>query len=73
VTEAKHASSLFRTKPIQDLLAETAEKDHSLKKALRVWDLIAIGIGCIFGVGIFVLPGVQAATLQGLASFCLLL
>ncbi|MBP6909627.1 MAG: amino acid permease [Candidatus Saccharicenans sp.] len=58
-------SSLFRTKPIQDLLAETTEKDHSLKKALRAWDLIAIGIGCIIGVGIFVLPGVQAATHSG--------
>jgi len=55
------SGSLFRTKPIQELLEETTEAGHSLKKALRAWDLIAIGIGCIIGVGIFVLPGVQAA------------
>ncbi|MGC8745284.1 MAG: amino acid permease [Candidatus Saccharicenans sp.] len=57
--------SLFRTKPIPELLAETAESGHALKKTLRSWDLIAIGIGCIVGVGIFVLPGVQAAQHAG--------
>jgi len=57
--------SLFRTKPIQELLAETTEAGHTLKKALRAWDLVAIGIGCIIGVGIFVLPGVQAAHHSG--------
>lgn len=59
------SGSLFRTKPIPELLAETAEAGHTLKKALRAWDLVAIGIGCIIGVGIFVLPGVQAANHSG--------
>lgn len=52
---------LLRTKPVQTLLADTQDEHHSLKKSLRAVDLIAIGIGCIIGVGIFVLPGVQAA------------
>ncbi len=56
---------LFRTKPLLELLSETTEAGHSLRKTLRVWDLIALGIGCIIGVGIFVLPGVQAARHSG--------
>jgi basic amino acid/polyamine antiporter, APA family len=56
---------LFRTKPLTELLSETSEEGHSLKKTLRVWDLIALGIGCIIGVGIFVLPGVEAAKHAG--------
>jgi APA family basic amino acid/polyamine antiporter len=57
--------ALFRTKPVLEFLSETMEKGRSLKKTLRVWDLIALGIGCIIGVGIFVLPGVQAAHHSG--------
>ncbi len=57
--------ALLRTKPVLELLSETTEKGRSLKKTLRVWDLIALGIGCIIGVGIFVLPGVQAAHHSG--------
>ena len=56
---------LFRTKPLDELLAETRESGHTLKKTLRVWDLIALGIGCIIGVGIFVLPGIEAARHAG--------
>jgi basic amino acid/polyamine antiporter, APA family len=59
------ASSLFRTKPLGDLLADTESPEHALKRTLRVWDLIALGIGCIIGVGIFVLPGVEAAKHAG--------
>ncbi len=58
-------SSLMRTKSLAQLLAETEMEGRRLKKTLRVWDLIAIGIGCIIGVGIFVLPGVQAAKNAG--------
>jgi APA family basic amino acid/polyamine antiporter len=58
-------SVLFRTKPVIEFLSETTEAGHSLKKTLRVWDLTALGIGCIIGVGIFVLPGVQAARHSG--------
>ncbi len=59
------SSPLFRTKPLAALLAETAEKGHTLRKTLGAWDLVALGIGCIIGSGIFVLPGVEAATHAG--------
>jgi APA family basic amino acid/polyamine antiporter len=36
-----------------------------LRRALGPWDLVALGIGCILGVGIFVLPGVEAANHAG--------
>lgn len=59
------AHPLLRTKPLEELFAETREQGHQLKKTLRARDLIALGIGCIIGVGIFVLPGVEAANHAG--------
>jgi len=56
---------LFQTKSLDQLLAETQEGRRSLSRRLTSWDLIAIGIGCIIGVGIFVLPGIQAAENAG--------
>jgi APA family basic amino acid/polyamine antiporter len=58
-------SSLLRTKPLAMLLGETTAEKHQLRRALGPWDLVALGIGCIIGVGIFVLPGVQAAKHAG--------
>ncbi len=57
--------SLFRTKSLAALLHEPDSERGSLKRALGPFDLVAIGIGCIIGVGIFVLPGVEAATHAG--------
>ncbi|MBM3295435.1 MAG: amino acid permease [Candidatus Aminicenantes bacterium] len=59
------ASPLFRTKPLARLLADTETEAHKLRRSLGVWDLVALGIGCIIGVGIFVLPGVEAAKHAG--------
>src|SRR3972149_1810863 len=59
------SSSLLRTKPLTLVLKETEDEKHGLRRVLKVWDLIAIGIGCIIGVGIFVLPGVEAANHAG--------
>lgn len=59
------ASKLLRTKPLGSLLADTEDEGHRLRRALGPFDLVAIGIGCIIGVGIFVLPGVEAATHAG--------
>ena len=53
--------SLFRTKPIDKIIAETEETgEHSLKKTLSAAALTLLGIGAIIGTGIFVLTG-QAA------------
>lgn len=59
------AHRLFKTKSLDRLLAESQEEQHGLSRRLTSWDLISIGIGCIIGVGIFVLPGVQAAENAG--------
>ena len=54
-------ATLLRTKPLSSLVPDTTDDHHALRRALGPWDLVAIGIGCIIGVGIFVLPGVEAA------------
>jgi len=59
------SSSLLRTKPLATLLQDTTGGKQQLRRALGPWDLAALGIGCIIGVGIFVLPGVEAATNAG--------
>src|SRR5512137_2952800 len=58
-------SGLLRTKPMNRIMGDTQVEGHRLRRALTAWDLTAIGIGCIIGVGIFVLPGVEAATHAG--------
>jgi len=49
--------ALFRTKSIEQILADSDHPDHSLKKTLTAWDLTMLGIGAIIGTGIFVLIG----------------
>jgi basic amino acid/polyamine antiporter, APA family len=46
------AGSLFRTKSIDRLRAESA--DTPLKRTLGPWSLVALGIGAIIGAGLFV-------------------
>jgi basic amino acid/polyamine antiporter, APA family len=53
--------SLFKTKPIDAIIAEAEESgEHSLKKTLGVSALTLLAIGAVIGTGIFVLTG-QAA------------
>ncbi len=52
--------SLFRTKSVEQSIAETDEPDHRLKKDLSAWDLTVFGVGVMIGTGIFVLTGEQA-------------
>jgi APA family basic amino acid/polyamine antiporter len=58
-------SALLRKKGMQTLQQEAAEDETSLNRSLGVWDLTAIGIGGIIGVGVFVLTGTAAATQAG--------
>ena len=48
---------LFRTKSVEQILADSEHPDHRLKKTLTAWDLTMLGIGAIIGTGIFVLIG----------------
>jgi len=57
---------LFRTKPLEKILAETEETgEHTLKKTLGVNALTLLGVGAIIGTGIFVLTGQAAGKYAG--------
>lgn len=53
--------SLFRTKSIDALIAESEEPGKRLSKSLGPWSLTALGIGAVIGSGIFILTGTAAA------------
>jgi len=52
--------SLFRTKSVEQSIAETDEPEHQLKRDLSAKDLMVFGVGVIIGTGIFVLTGQEA-------------
>ena len=58
------SDKLWRTKAVSDLTNEDG-KEHGLKKTLGAGNLVALGIGCIIGTGIFVLTGTAAANHAG--------
>lgn len=57
-------AEMTRRKSVEQLQAE-AETRGDFRRVLGVWQLTAIGIGAIIGVGIFVLAGQQAAVNAG--------
>ena len=58
--------SLFRTKSIDRLLAEAKSTgEHTLKRTLSGWSLVALGIGGIIGAGIFVRTAAAIAERSG--------
>jgi APA family basic amino acid/polyamine antiporter len=60
------ASSLFRTKSIDGLVAEaTATGERTLKRTLGGWSLVALGIGAIIGAGLFVRTAAAIAERSG--------
>jgi basic amino acid/polyamine antiporter, APA family len=58
--------SLFRTKPLDTLIAEGSDEAHGLKKTLTTLDLISLGIGAIIGAGIFAVLGAASAGGDGI-------
>lgn len=69
---------LFKTKSIEQSIADTDEPEHQLKKSLTALDLTVFGIGVVIGAGIFTLTGRAAHTVAGpsivvsfiIAAFC---
>ena len=57
-------AALFRRKSVAMLQSEAAQRGE-LRRVLGLWQLTAIGLGGIIGVGIFVLTGTVAATQAG--------
>ena len=62
---AEKRTGIFRTKSIEESIAETQESEYSLKKRLTAVDLTVFGVGVIIGAGIFTLTGRAAATVAG--------
>jgi APA family basic amino acid/polyamine antiporter len=57
-------SALFQTKPLA-ALTQSEEGRQTLRRTLGPWSLIALGIGCIIGAGLFSLTGIAAAENAG--------
>ncbi len=53
--------SLFRTKPIADLVPDGEHLGTGLKRSLGPWQLTALGVGAIIGAGLFSTVGSAAA------------
>jgi len=56
---------LLRTKSLSQLMNETTDGKHGLKRTLTATNLTTLGIGAIIGAGIFVLTGQAAAQYAG--------
>src|SRR5246127_5255081 len=57
--------SLFATKSVDKLLAESEGGAHTLKRTLGPFSLIALGIGAIIGAGLFVRTAAAIAERSG--------
>lgn len=57
--------SLFATKSLKQIVAESEGGQHTLKRTLGAASLVALGIGAIIGAGLFSLTGVVAANNSG--------
>jgi basic amino acid/polyamine antiporter, APA family len=57
--------SLWRTKSIEQSIADTEEPEHQLRRDLSVLDLVVFGVGVVIGTGIFVLTGKAAGVQAG--------
>jgi len=57
--------SLFATKSLDGIIAESESGEHHLKKTLGPINLVALGIGAIIGAGLFSLTGIAAADNAG--------
>lgn len=57
--------SLWKKKPLAQLLNEASESEKGLKRTLSSRALVALGIGAIIGAGLFSLTGIAAAENAG--------
>jgi APA family basic amino acid/polyamine antiporter len=57
--------SLFSTKPLARIMAESEGGEHTLRRSLSATQLVSLGIGAIIGAGLFSLTGLTAAQNAG--------
>ncbi|NLE81164.1 MAG: amino acid permease [Rhodococcus sp.] len=61
----RRASGLFRTKSIEQSIADTDEPGKRLRRDLTTWDLIVFGVAVVIGAGIFTLTAQTAGNVAG--------
>ena len=57
--------SIWKRKPLNQLLSEASESEKGLKKTLTAPGLVALGVGAIIGAGLFSITGLAAASNAG--------
>jgi APA family basic amino acid/polyamine antiporter len=57
--------SIWKRKPLDQILNESADSEKGLKRTLTAWSLIALGIGAIIGAGLFVRTAMAASQNAG--------
>jgi APA family basic amino acid/polyamine antiporter len=57
--------SIWKRKPLNQLLAEAADSEKGLKKTLSASGLVALGVGAIIGAGLFSITGLAASANAG--------
>ncbi|HNP33367.1 MAG TPA: amino acid permease, partial [Flavobacterium sp.] len=57
--------SIWKRKPLNQLLSEADESEKGLKKTLTATGLTALGVGAIIGAGLFSITGMAAAQNAG--------
>ncbi len=58
-------ADLFKKKTIAQLIGESEDGTHTLKKTLSSFNLVTLGIGAIIGAGLFSITGLAAANNAG--------
>ena len=58
-------NGLWRTKSVEQSMADTDEPDSRLRKSLSAWDLTVFGVAVVIGAGIFTLTARTAGDLSG--------
>lgn len=58
-------TGLWRTKSVEQSIADTDEPDTKLRRDLSTWDLIVFGVAVVVGAGIFTLTARTAGDLTG--------
>ncbi len=57
--------SIWKKKPLSQLLNEASDSEKGMKRTLTAWSLVALGIGAIIGAGLFVRTATAAAQNAG--------
>ena len=58
-------SGLWRTKSVEQSMADTDEPDTKLRKDLTAWDLTVFGVAVVIGAGIFTVTASTAGNVAG--------